>query len=249
MTTAMAVGDVATLDCDGDLHRSVDVAAPGGGVALEMTGDNFALVLISCSDPTPTVYEIDPGLAGHPTTHWASLPAGSYTMLPAPAPAGSYTMPPAPAPAGSYTMLPAPAPASITLEAKFSGALVSETCASAGTVSLDPTENTYVDVPPGIVDGWMHLAGGGSSYDVSQTGLYWKNITTAGPLSICTDCSGTSCVPIPIPFGPPTRVTISDQSVVRFQNVHVTPLPSSNLPRPWSSSPVWGQLMFFPTSG
>jgi hypothetical protein len=30
MTTAMAVGNVATLDCDGDLHRSVDVASPGG---------------------------------------------------------------------------------------------------------------------------------------------------------------------------------------------------------------------------
>jgi len=29
MATAMAIGDVATPDCDGELYRAVDVAAPG----------------------------------------------------------------------------------------------------------------------------------------------------------------------------------------------------------------------------
>jgi hypothetical protein len=122
---------------------------------------------------------------------------------------------------------------------------VRETCASANTVSLDPTENTYVDFLPGIVDGWLQLAGGGGSYDVSLWALYWKDITTAGPLSICTDCSGTSCVPIPISFEA-TRVTISDHSVVRFQNVRAEPFSS---PLPWSSPPVWAQLRFSPISG
>src|SRR5262249_13041928 len=56
MATAMAVGDVATPDCDGEMHRSVDVSAPNGGVVLSLVGDDARLILRSCIDPTSTNY-------------------------------------------------------------------------------------------------------------------------------------------------------------------------------------------------
>jgi len=76
-------------------------------------------MLLSCSDPTPTPYRLSAaGPAGQPTTHWASLPPGSYTMFP-----------------GSL-------PSSVTLQSNFSGPLVGSACASAGAVTLDPTGST-----------------------------------------------------------------------------------------------------------
>jgi len=48
----------------------------------------------------------------------------------------------------------------------------------------------------------MRLAGGGHSYDASPYDLTWNNLLTPGPISICTDCTSTSCVPIP--FGQTT---------------------------------------------
>jgi hypothetical protein len=209
MATAMAVGDVATPDCDGEMHRTVEVGTTGG-VVLSMTGGNFVLTLLSCTDPTPMPYTIE--AAGH---HWASLPPGSYTMF------------------------QGPAPASVTVQSNFSGPLVSNTCASAGPMALDPNAATYVDFPFGFVDGWMHLAGGGHSYGVAPYGLWWNDPQTPGPISICTDCSGTSCVPIPHGQLVPTRVTISDQSVVHFQKVSSQP-PITNA--------TWGQLILFPVS-
>jgi hypothetical protein len=211
----MAVGDVATGDCDGELHRSVEVGASSGGVALAFTGDIFTVMLLDCSLPTPTNYELDNGLGGHPTTHWVNLPPGSYAMI-----------------AG-------PLPDRVTLQSTFSAPLVGGSCASAGTVSLDPNATTYVDFPTGsrLADGWLRLAGGGNSYDVAPYGLYWDGWNVPGPISLCTDCSLTSC--IPLPDNQPIRVTIGDQAVVRFQNVLATPTVTGQ---------TLSQLMLFPVS-
>jgi hypothetical protein len=205
MATAMAVGDVARPDCDGEMHRRVEVGAPGG-VVLSMVGDDARLRLLACADATAPSYVLEAGGGGQATTHWASLPPGSYTLF------------------------PGPLPASVTLQANFSGALVGGACASAPAVSLDGSGSTSVDLLAGSVDGWMRLGGGGHSYDVYPYNLFWSDVTTAGPLSICTDCTAGSCVAIP--YGQTTRVTIGDQSVVRFQGVLSSP-----------SLGAWGQLV------
>jgi hypothetical protein len=52
---------------------------------------------------------------------------------------------------------------------------------------------------------------------VLNDGLRWDLSLPPAPLSICTDCSATSCVPIP--YVQTTTLAISDQAVVHFQNV------------------------------
>jgi hypothetical protein len=214
LATAMAPGDVATPDCDGEMHRRVDVVAPGG-VVLSLVGDNSSLMLLSCSDATPTAYTLESGPAKHPTTHWASLPPGSYTMFP-----------------GQVAL-----PANVTLQSNFSATLVGDSCAAASAVVLDPSGSTSIDLLAGRVDGWMRLAGGGHSYDVSPYNLFWSDLTIAGPVSICTDCRASAC--LSIPYGQTTRVIIGNSSVVRFQNVMSSPPPSG----------AWGQLRLDATPG
>jgi hypothetical protein len=129
-------------------------------------------------------------------------------------------------------MFPGPLPASVALQAYVPGPLVGNVCGSATTVSLDAGGRTSVDLLPGSVDGWMRLAGGGHTYDVFPYNLVWNDLLTPGAVSICDDCSGTSCVPLP--YGQATRVVVSDQAVVRFQGVFSSPAPSA----------AWGQLVF-----
>lgn len=200
LATSMAVGEVAAPECDGEMHRSVDVGAQGGAV-LTVEGDDSRLMLLPCAAATPTSYTLDGGHAGRPATHWASLPPGSYAMF------------------------PGPLPASVALRSDFPGPLVGSACASASLVSLDANGRTSIDLPGGGVDGWMRLTGGGRTYDVFPYNLVWSDLLTPGPVSICDDCSAVSCVPLA--YGQPTRVLIGDQSVVRFQSVISFPPPSA----------------------
>lgn len=208
MATPMAVGDVATPDCDGEMHRSLDFVG-ADGVVLSMEG-GYDLKLFPCGDPAPIAYEFASGSAGRPTTHWASLPTGSYTFL-------------------SDVV-----PTTVTLQSKFSGPLVGGDCATALSVTLAPNATSYIDLLPGIYSGWMHLAGGGNSYGVATNSVGQYMATTLGTgVTICTDCTATSCVEIA--FGQVAQMTIGDQAVVQFQRASAQP----------GHAGMFGQVVFF----
>lgn len=212
LATPMSIGDVATPDCDGQMHRSVDLAAPGG-LVLSMTGDDSELMLLSCTDSAPTPYTLEGGHSGKSMTHWASLPVGTYTMV-------------------------SGMPSSVTLKSEFQGPLVDKMCATAPNVSLDPNGITDVDFVTPRLDGWMRVAGGGRTYDVYPYHLAIAPFPgDPGALSICDDCTLSSCVAVQ--FDGPTRVRIGDQSVVHFEGVVALAAPSS----------AWGQLIFEVPSG
>jgi hypothetical protein len=211
LATSMAVGEVASPECDGEMHRSIEVGA-SGGVVLSVSGDDSRLLLQSCADPAPTTYAVEGGAMGRSTTHWASLPPGTYTLF------------------------PGPLPASVALQSRFEGPLVESTCSATTSLTLDPSARASIDLLPGAFNGWLRLAGGGHMYDVYPFNLAWNGMLTAGPVSICDDCSAASCVPLP--YGQTTRVLVTDRSVVHFQGVFALP----------SSSSVWGQLIFEPVT-
>jgi len=199
IATPIAIGESSTPDCDGLMHRSVDVSTVGG-IVLSMTGVDSQLVLLSCSDSAPTPYTLEGGSLGKPATHWASLPMGTYTMV-------------------SGT------PSSVTLKSEFQGSLVDKACAGA-TVALDPNGTTYVDFLRPRLDGSMRLAGGGRTYEVYPYNLVIAPFPgDPRALSICDDCTLASCVPVQ-PAGP-TRVRVGDQSVVHFEGVVTLPPRSS----------------------
>ncbi len=208
VATAMSVGETAIPDCDGEMHRSVDVNAQGG-VVLSVQGDNAELVLMTCDAAPQTSFALDSRLVGLPTTHWASLPPGSYTMFP-----------------GTAAL-----PSSVTLGSAFAGPLVAASCGSATVVSLDPAGSTSADLAAGAVTGWMRVAGGGRTYSVASYNLFSNNGGTTA-ISICTDCSASSCVPLA--DGQATQVVIGDQAVVQFAGAISIPSPSE----------AWGQLFF-----
>ena len=197
ITAPMAVGDVAAPDCDGEIHRSVDVGAPGAAV-LTVTGDNVQLMLLDCAAATPTAYTLE-GFGAQPTTHWASLPPGSYALL------------------GD------PSTASVTLRSYVQGSLVGSACDSAPSVALDAGGATIVDFLPGRVDGWMRITGGGGqTFSIAPYNLFWNNPLSSTAISICDGCgAAASCAAIA--FGEATPVVVGDQSVVRFQGAIANP--------------------------
>lgn len=209
MATELAPGEAASPDCDGEMHRRIDVA-PDGGVVLTIEGEDTQLMLLSCGQATPTPYMLEGALGRSVATHWASLPPGSYTLMRGP---------------------DVGLPGSVTFRAQLSGPLVGSVCPLANTVSLDESGSTTIDFVAGPVDGWMRLNGGGATYHVSPHDLWWVGLQP-GPISICTDCTASSCVPLP--FNGAADIVITDQSVVRFQNVAATPSPTE----------AWSSLVF-----
>jgi hypothetical protein len=70
MATPMAVGDVATLDCDGEMHPGVDVSAPGG-VVLSLVGDYAQLMSASTLTTTAFLRRESTAVAGRSiSTRW-----------------------------------------------------------------------------------------------------------------------------------------------------------------------------------
>ena len=205
----MKSGEHATRDCDGELHRSL-VVTDQAGVVLSLGAQVQPVMLIDCTDSASPWYELVGGYGKTSrATHWASLPPGTYSI-----------------PRG---------PSAVELRSFLSTPLLGSTCDAAGTVSLDPAEQTYIDFRRGKVDGWIHLSGGGHTYDVSLYNLFWTNVvSTAGAPVLCDDCSPTAAC-VPLAYGQLTRVTIPDHAVVRMQNIVSSPVP-----------PKWGQLMFYP---
>jgi hypothetical protein len=207
MTTAMTPGDEAAPDCDDELHRSVTVTDQGG-VVLTLEGQDHELMLFSCTAATPVPFTLEGGRGTPRATHWAALPPGSYTLL-----------------RGAQS----PLPTRVAFSAYLPAPLVGDTCDSAGTVSLDPAGTSYIDLLPGRVNGWIHVAGGGRRYDVFPQDLGGSD---SAALVLCDDCDSASC--LPLPYGQLTSVVIGDRSRVRMQDVFALPAPQA----------AWGRLVF-----
>jgi hypothetical protein len=190
VATPTSVGEDATPDCDGEMHRSV-VVTDQGGVVVTVGGLDAEIILRSCADPAAPSYELARG--GTPrTTHYAPLAPGSYTMV------------------------SNPTPTDVLFDGYLPPTLLGDACATGVTVTPDPTQYTYVDLAAGPVDGWLQVNGGGQSYEVAPYGLIGTGTPATVTGVLCDSCDpAASC--IQLAYGQPTVVSIPDGAVVHFE--------------------------------
>lgn len=187
----LSPGERVHADCDGDFHRLIDVTDSAGVVLTFRKG---ILNLHDCGSATAPVYEMLVG-KGVVTTHWASLPPGTYAM--------SSDSPPNEVAFVSY--LPSP--------------LFASSCEQASSATLQPGEFTVVDLLPGTANGWLRLDGEGARYNI---GLRNTNQSSSGDAALCESCDpAADCVSIP-DWGA-TSVTIGVGAVLRLHDVTVEP--------------------------
>jgi len=227
--TPLDVGKHVQLDCDGRLHRSVDVGAGEAGLVIDVSDDSGVTLSGRCADRSAGWYPLPGTASGSPATHWALVPPGSYTVF---AGASDTYVPPArPAWVSDGAFTPrARAPADLGLRARLPAGFVGASCGAAGTVSLESSATTYVDIVRAYDDAWLRVDGGGRSFGVVAQMLFTP-FGVSQPLEICAGCgAGAACTPIPA-----RDVTLDGETVVHMQGV------SPDRP------PVAGQLVFFPT--
>jgi hypothetical protein len=200
MGTPMTLGEQAQPECDGYMHRSIVVQGQGG-VVLAIAGQDInELTLMSCADTASTQYVLD-GLYGVArAVHWALMPPGSYAML------------------------GAPLPSAVQLVSSLPHGWVADACDGAGALTLDPAADTYVDLLPGRVDGWLRVAGGYGTYMASVDEL--AGATPDPVVFVCDGCPAAGAC-VPIPAGTLTPVTLGASSFVHFQGAIAEPSPAS----------------------
>ena len=220
VTSPIHVGEDASPDCDGEMHRSVSVS-DSAGLVLALEGQNSELELRSCAAAPSAYYVLEGGQETAQSTHWAHLPPGSYAMI-----------------SGDGPLLQ-----SVSFRSELPSGVVGDTCASAGSVALDSAGDTYVDLLPGDTatstpgtdasSRWIHLAGDDGLYSVSLLGLTWNDPLSSGALAVCDDCTeAAACVSLSQVN--PVSVRIGKEAVLRMQGVLALP----------ASSRTWGQLVF-----
>jgi hypothetical protein len=209
MSIPLDVGSDVPPDCDGQMHRSITISDQRG-VILTLGGAGSEIILRSCPTAAAPIYELI-SAATPRTTHVAALPPGTYTLFSDPAPTDVEFV--------SY------------LPADFDA----DTCASSSSISLDPTQVTYVDLLAGSTNGWIRLAGGGHSFGVQPYNLTWRGWPeVSGAPVICDSCdAAATCVTIP-PFEV-TTVAIGDGAVLRLQGVTAV-----------AASSLYGEVTFLP---
>jgi hypothetical protein len=138
--TRLSPGDIARPDCDGNLHRSIEISDGAGFVIKHHAG----LVLHNCADRAAPAYELRSGKAPA-TMNWVSLPTGAYTILGA---RGT--------PLEDVAFVSSVAPP-----------LFAAACAQAALVTLKPDQYAFVNLLPGSVDGCLRLDGGGRRHRVA----------------------------------------------------------------------------------
>ena len=193
MSTPLEVGTRVAPECDGQLHRSISVVDQAG-VALTLGGVGTEILLHDCANPAAATYELTGG-GTERTTHLAALPPGTYTMF------------------------PAPAPKDVQFSAYLPSTYDSGSCAPGVGVTIDPTEETHVDLLPGAPNGWIQIDGGGQDYLAETVNLTWTGWPApAGAPAVCDGCDASAnCVLLPA--GQLTSVTIGDGSFLRLQGV------------------------------
>jgi hypothetical protein len=190
--TPMGEHEVASLACDGQLHRSI-VVTERARVGLTLQATNGALTLIrNCLEPAPTSLTLLG--EGGSTTHWLELAPGTYTLSD---PTGT----------GALTC--------VMLESNQPGTLLAPTCESAGAIALDPSGETDVHFSKDTTEGWFGIVGTeGRGYAVHTEGLA-SAFATASPVEICDGCGAHAhCAPPDraTAIGPDARVHVHAQS-------------------------------------
>jgi hypothetical protein len=221
MGTPLAVGETAALDCDGEMHRTIDSEGGGHAIALRLEGRLSGLRLGDCAATAAPSYLVE-GFVREQMTHWLNLPRGSYAMF-----------------HGEARF-----PRQVQFLSSLPEGLVGDRCESAGVVSLDPDGETALDFLPGVVGevgadaettAWIRLAGGGRNYQVMIVDLFWNDRLETDAVTLCNDCGGSAaCVPIP-PFGELTSVAVGNDAVLRLRGVYAAPPPSRS----------FGQVVFY----
>ena len=203
------VGSESAPDCDGQMHRSITVIDQPG-VVLSLTGAGSEMFLRNCATAPAPIYELVAGATAR-TTHAAVLPPGTYTLF------------------------GAPAPSNVEFVSYLPSGFNAGTCASAGVISLDRAQVTYVDLLAGSGNGWIRLVGGGHTYRAQPVNLIWPGWPgSSGAPAICDSCeAAATCVPLP--SGDVTSVAIPDGAVLRLTGVSAV-----------ASSSLYGQVMFLP---
>jgi hypothetical protein len=199
--TPLDVGGTAAPDCDGEMHRTITVDAPPG-VVLGLEGMNSGLLLRDCSTPSPSpTYELQAGWTAR-TTHAATVPPATYTLL------------------------SAPAPTAVSFVSHLPPGFGAPACSSEGGIALDPSNVTYVDLLAGKADGWISLAGGGHRYSVETLDLFWNGFPApAGAPVICDRCDlAPTCVALA--GATATSLAIGDGAALHLQNLSVFAAPT-----------------------
>ena len=227
-STPLPVGEHVQPDCDGQLHRTLTVDADAAGIVLDVADDRGITLSGRCADSGAPWYPLPGTASGAPTTHWALVPAGTYSLF-----AGasqSYLPPDEPVPVTDGEFTPSvPAPADILLRSSIPSGTLGPACGSPAIV-LNSDAKTTIDLVHGFDDVWIGIDGGDGSFAVTAPNLF-APLAVSEPLAICDSCGpGAACTSIPtrsIPIGPGAYLHLQGISVDR--------------------PPAAGQIVFQPT--
>jgi hypothetical protein len=218
-TIPLLAGETATLDCDGEMHRSIPVK-DGEAIALRFDARS-GFQLVDCAAAVAPTYLLAANLERPRVTHWLSVPSGSYAIVP-----------------GETRF-----PSQVEFRTSLAQGFLAPSCDAAGVVTLDPDGETAIDFLPGAVgqaepgsvpSAWIRVAGGGRTYHVMPVDLSWDTRLATDAIMLCDDCGGAAeCRSIL--FDQITSVAIGDRAVVRLESVRAAPPPTRS----------WGQLVFY----
>jgi hypothetical protein len=196
------------------MHRSVTVTDQAG-IGLSIHGGNGELTLVKgCADPAPSWIEIAGGFKR--ATHWVNLTPGTYTLA---------------------EMSVYGAPDGVAFQGYLPQGFLGDTCETAGTVPLDDEGDTYIDLPGGVVSGWIRLSGAGDrAYAVEAFGIFSSDPSTPTPVAVCDGCGPETCVSL---FSPSGGMTLGEHTVIHLDKAVVeSPFVDPGDPGPY--------LAFFP---
>jgi hypothetical protein len=190
--TPLALGEVADVACDGQMHRSVTVTETAS-VSLAIRAGSGAMTLVrNCTDPAPAWRK----LAGRGTsaTHWLDLEPGNYVIA---------------------DLTGHGLPRSVALQAYLPGRLVGPSCAGARSVALSATDDTYVHFPKGDVSGWLAVSEhAGQAYLAATNGLE-PSAGHESTIELCDGCvEPATCIPLhgAVVVSPGARLRLHAQS-------------------------------------
>lgn len=198
--TALTEGEPATPDCDGEMHRCINLAERAA-VALAFEGDG-SFKLADCSASASIAYSANSFRGGIRVTRWMTLPAGRYAVF-----RGDSDLP-------SHIEW---------RRSSLPESLVADTCEANNVIELDPEGDTVIELCTDSAlgsggTGWIRVAGGGRTFEAIPLRLSGDDPLDEGAVTLCDDCSRTASS-VPLAVGRVTKVAIGDEAVVRLRGV------------------------------
>jgi hypothetical protein len=191
----MAVGEDASVACDGQMHRSVTVTDQGG-VGLSIHGGSAEITLVEdCGTAAAPWLELTS--LGAPATHWVSLQPGTYTIL---------------------NLIATGEPEGVAFKGYLPSNFLAAECEDAGAIPLDPEGYTYINMLLGPLNGWIGLTGGGGQSYMAYAFGITTDATADSVFEICDGCGATSTCVVRHSFDSPISIAFGDHSVVHLRN-------------------------------